>query len=181
MTPFLAQIMMFAGNFAPVNYAFCNGQTMNISQNQALFALIGTYYGGNGVTTFQLPNLQSRLPVHVGQGAGLSNYAIGQAAGATEVTITAQTMPLHTHTLSATKTQGNASSIGNTVLPGTPPGTSNVFFYANQPAGQPTLTYFNLAPGAVSTTGGNQPHTNMMPSLCITFVIALSGIFPSRG
>jgi microcystin-dependent protein len=177
MTPFVGQIMMFGGNFAPSGYAFCNGQTMSVSQNQALFALLGTAYGGNGTSTFLLPNLQSRLPVDIGTGAGLSTYVLGEAAGATEVTLTPQTMPAHTHTLSATKTGANATSISTAVLPGTPPGTSDVAFYAN---GSPTPTFFNMATGAVSNTGGSQPHTNLMPSLCITFVIALVGLFPSR-
>lgn len=174
MTPFVAQIMMFAGNFAPVGYAFCNGQTMNISQNSALFALLGTAYGGNGTTTFLLPNLQSRVPVDIGTGAGLSTYVLGQPGGADTVTITPQTMPAHMHTLNATQAAASTASIGNTVLPGKPAAGS---FYANQNSGN---TPVNLAAGAVSITGSSQPHTNMMPSLCITFVIALVGIFPSR-
>lgn len=180
MTPFVGQIMMFAGNYAPSGYAFCNGQTMSISQNQALFALLGTAYGGNGTTTFQLPNLQSRLPVAQGTGAGLSPYILGQAAGVDTVTITPQSMPNHTHTLNATKTPGTTATIGNTVLPGTPAGSGTEFFYANQPSGSPALTYYTLAGGVVSMAGGSQPHTNLMPSLCITFVIALTGIFPTR-
>jgi microcystin-dependent protein len=181
MTPFVGQIMMFAGNYAPNGYAFCNGQTMSISQNSALFSLLGTTYGGNGTSTFLLPNLQSRLPVGQGTGAGLSPYVLGQTAGVDTVTLTPQTMPAHTHALNATKTQGSAATIGNTVLPGTPPaGPANLFFYANQPAGSPALTYFTLAGGVVSIAGSGQPHTNLMPSLCITFVIALVGIFPTR-
>lgn len=179
MTPFLGQIMMFAGNFAPRGYAFCNGQLLNISQNTALFSLLGTAYGGNGVQTFGLPNLQSRLPVHIGTGNGLSTYVLGQTGGTDTVTINTQTMPAHNHMLNATKTQANATTIGNTVLPGTPT-VANAALYASQPSGQPTLQFFTLAAGAVSLVGGSQPHTNLMPSLCITFVIALQGIFPSR-
>jgi microcystin-dependent protein len=175
MTPFVGQIMMFAGNFAPSGYAFCNGQTMNVSQNAALFALIGTTYGGNGTSTFLLPNLQSRLPVDQGTGAGLSTYVLGQAAGADNVTITPQTMPTHTHALNASKTGANATTISNTVLPGTPPGSGATFYVTAPPTG-----VFNLAAGSVGIAGSTQPHTNMMPSLCITFVIALVGIFPSR-
>jgi microcystin-dependent protein len=178
MTPYVGQIMMFAGNYAPSGYAFCNGQTMNISQNQALFALLGTAYGGNGTTTFLLPNLQSRLPVGQGTGAGLSPYVLGQASGVDTVTITPQTMPAHTHMLNATRSPANTNKIGNTALPGTPGGSS--LFYASASSGQPALNTFNMAPGAVSTAGTNQPHTNLMPSLCITFVIALVGLFPSR-
>ena len=180
MTPFLGQIMMFAGNFAPRGYAFCNGQLLNINQNAALFSLLGTAYGGNGTTTFGLPNLQSRLPVHIGTGPGLSTYVLGQTGGTDTVTITTQTMPAHNHMLNANKTTGTVGTIGNTVLPATPTGTGTIIFYANQPAGQPTLSMFPMAGGAVSLVGGNQPHTNLMPSLCITFVIALQGIFPSR-
>jgi microcystin-dependent protein len=178
MTPFLGQIMMFAGNFAPRGYAFCNGQLLGISQYSALFSLLGTSYGGNGVSTFALPNLQSRLSPHIGTGPGLSPYVLGQVGGTDSVTISTQTMPAHTHMLNASKTSGSATTIGNTVLPGSPPGT-NTLFYVNQGTG-PALTSYTMAPGAVSLTGSGQTHTNMMPSLCITFVIALTGIFPSR-
>jgi microcystin-dependent protein len=183
MTPYLGQIMMFGGNFAPVGFAFCNGQLLNISQNAALFALLGKAYGGNGVQTFGLPNLQSRLPVSQGSGPGLSSYALGQIGGADNVTITTSTMPSHQHLLNATKTIATTATIGNTVLPGqptvaTPPNSPS--FYAAQGPGQPALIPHTLAAGTVSSTGGSQPHTNLMPSLCITFVIALTGLFPSR-
>ena len=178
--PYVGQILMLGSNFAPRGYALCNGQLLSIPQNQALFSLIGTTYGGNGTTTFALPNLQSRLPVHWGQGPGLSNYNLGQASGSSEVTITVATMPHHTHLLNATQQMANATSIGNTVLPGKPTAGSAPEFYANDPQGQSTLTPFPFAGPVVGMTGGNQPHNNMMPSLCITFVIALQGIFPSR-
>lgn len=177
MTPYLGQIMIFAGNFAPNGWAFCNGQLLNISQYAALFSLLGTAYGGNGVQTFGLPNLQSRLPVDQGTGLGLSPYALGQIGGTNTVTITTQTMPIHTHTLNATKSGATSTTIGSTLLPGTPPGTGANFYTDSTP----TPTLYNLAAGAVGMTGGGQPHTNMMPSLCVTFVIALVGIFPSRG
>lgn len=179
-TPYVGQISMFGGNFAPRGWALCNGQILSISQNQALFALIGTYYGGNGVQNFALPNLVSRLPVHIGQGLGRSPYVIGQVGGTTDVTITAQTMPAHTHTLNATQTQANAAAIGSSVLPGKPTAGSEPRFYAFQPSGQPALTMYALAGGVVGNSGGTQQHTNMMPSLCITFIIALQGAFPSR-
>jgi microcystin-dependent protein len=179
-TPYLGQISMFGGNYAPVNWAFCNGQIMAINQNQALFAVLGTTYGGNGVTTFALPNLISRLSVDQGTGPGLSTYALGQPGGAGTVTITPQTMPTHTHTLNATQTQATATSIGNTVLPGKPTAGTSPEFYSFQPSGQPPLQMIALAAGAVGNTGGTQPHNNLMPSLCITFIIALQGIFPSR-
>jgi microcystin-dependent protein len=180
MTPFVGQIMMFAGNYAPNGYAFCNGQTIGISQNQALFALIGTTYGGNGTTTFQLPNFQSRLPVGQGTRAGLSPYILGQAAGTPQVTLGLPTMPSHTHTLNATQTSANATAIGSSVLPGKPTAAAATEFYAFPVSGQPALTFLTLAGGVVGVAGNNQPHTNLMPSLCITFVIALVGLFPSR-
>ncbi len=180
MTPYLGQISMFGGNYAPQGWAFCNGQLLAINQYQALFSLLGTTYGGNGTQNFALPNLVSRLPVHVGQGLGLSSYALGQVGGADPVTITAQTMPGHTHTLNATQTQANATAIGTSVLPGKPTAGSDPRFYAFQPSGQPALTMIALAGGAVGNSGGSQPHTNLMPSLCITFIIALQGVYPSR-
>ncbi len=181
---FLGQITMFGGNYAPRNTALCNGQTMMIAQNQALFSLLGTTYGGNGQTTFALPNLQSRLPVHQGQGPGLSNYSLGQAAGTPNVTIDQTTTPTHTHTLSATQTITTTATIDTTVLPGQPTvaiSPATPAFYAFQGAPPlPTLIPHPMAAGACGNTGGSQSHTNLMPSLCITFVIFLQGIFPSR-
>ena len=178
-SPYLSQITMFGGNFAPKNYALCNGQTMAINQNQALFALIGTTYGGNGVTTFLLPNLQSALPMSFGQGAGLSNYVLGQNGGVTSFTLTSQTVPSHQHFMMAAK-GASAAAISTSVLPGTPT-ISGAELYANPPQpGQPALIPHALAAGTCSTVGNNQSHTNMMPSLCITFCIALAGVFPSR-
>ena len=175
---FLGQIAMFGGNYAPRLYAFCNGQTMGIAQNTALFSLIGTYYGGNGVTTFALPDLQSRLPIHTGQGPGLSPYAIGQVGGAANITITTQTMPAHTHMLQATPAQATANTIGPSVVPGQPTAGNPPSFYVapGSPAPLPEV----LASGVCGVTGGNQPHSNLMPSLCISFIIALQGIYPSR-
>lgn len=179
-TPYLGQISMFGGNFAPKGWAMCNGQLLSIAQYTALYSLLGTTYGGDGVQTFALPNLVSRLPVDVGTGLGLSTYVLGQNAGTTDVTITTQTMPAHTHTLNATQTQANATAIGTTVLPGKPTSGTTNEFYAFQPSGQPALQPVALAAAAVGMTGGSQPHTNLMPSLCITFIIALSGAYPSR-
>jgi|HubBroStandDraft_6_1064221.scaffolds.fasta_scaffold285621_2 microcystin-dependent protein len=180
-SPYLSQITMFAGNFAPKNYALCNGQLLAINQNAALFALLGTMYGGNGTTNFALPNLQSALPMSFGQGAGLSNYVQGQVGGFTSVTLTQQTVPSHQHFMLATKSPAATSaSISTSLLPGAPP-VSGGEFYANPPQpGQPALIPHPLAAATCSTVGNNQAHTNMMPSLCITFCIALSGVFPSR-
>jgi microcystin-dependent protein len=181
-SPYLSQITMFAGNFAPKNYAFCNGQLLSIQQNTALFSLLGTTYGGNGTTNFALPNLQSSLPPSFGQGPGLSNYVLGQAAGTPSVTLTQQMVPPHQHFMMAVTNASatTSSSISNSVLPGTP-SVSGAEFYANPPqSGQPPLIPQALAAGVCSTVGNNQPHSNLMPSLCISFCIALSGIFPSR-
>lgn len=175
-TPFVAQICMFGGNFAPRMFAFCNGQLMSIAQNQALFSLIGTTYGGDGVTTFGLPNMISRLPVHFGTGAGLSSYALGQTGGSTAVTLTTNTMPAHTHSLNAVKVDAATANITNTSLPAQPTAGSPPYFYASGTGMIP----HNMAANAVMPAGSSLPHNNMMPSLCVSFIIALEGVFPSR-
>jgi microcystin-dependent protein len=179
---YLGQIVMFAGNFAPRGFAFCNGQLLSIAQNTALFSLLGTYYGGNGTTTFALPNLQSRISLHQGQGPGLAYYAIGQSAGAPNVTILTTTMPSHPHVLNATTPQATANTIGNTLLPAQPTASlsGNPTFYIHPVQGQPAPVQHTLAAAACGPNGGSQPHSNLMPTLCITFIIALQGIFPSR-
>ena len=179
-SPFLGQIMIFGGNFAPRGWAFCNGQLMSIQQNTALFSLLGTYYGGNGIQTFALPNLMGRLPVHQGTGLGLSPYAIGEIGGVSNVMLQSNQIPLHTHSLNATNTTATTSSIAANVLPGVPTQGNNPHFYSVQPSGDPALVVDPLAAGVCGNTGNNLPHTNLMPSLCLTFVIALQGIFPSR-
>jgi microcystin-dependent protein len=179
-TPFLGQIAMFGGGFAINGWAFCNGQLLNISQNTALYSLLGTTYGGDGQNTFGLPDLQCRLPVHQGQGTGLSPYVLGQKAGVTDVTLTVSTMPAHAHILNATQTAANATAIGGSVLPGQPTANTFPFFYASQGQRQPALNLLNMAAGTVGNAGSSLPHSNMMPSLCITFIIALVGIYPSR-
>jgi len=171
---------MFGGNFAPRNWALCNGQLMSIAQNTALFSLLGTTYGGDGITTFALPDLRSRLPVDWGQGPALSNYQLGQTGGTQSVTITTQTMPTHIHMFLATTATATATAVGNTVVPAAAAGDSSPLFYAADQSGHPPVTATPLDPGACGPAGGNQPHTNLMPSLCITFIIALQGIFPSR-
>jgi len=181
MTEFyVGQIDMFGGSFAPRGWALCNGQLMSISQYQTLFTVIGTTYGGDGITNFALPNLQSCLPVHVGQGQGLSLYKLGQAAGTPTVTITSQTMPQHQHSLQATVAGASSPTIGPSVLPGQPSSGGTPGFYAASQTGLPPLQPQMLAEGACSIVGGSQPHNNLMPSLCITFIIALQGIYPSR-
>ena len=162
--PFLAEIRIFSFNFPPNGWALCNGQLLPINQNQALFSLLGTTYGGNGQTTFALPNLRGRTPLHVGSG-----HTQGEAAGQTAVTITQQTMPQHLHFLNA------STSAADAVLPG-----GNVFAVSPQQAYTAPANFTPMEPTSVTNVGGNQPHTNMMPYLVLNFCIALQGIFPSR-
>ncbi|HEY1255915.1 MAG TPA: tail fiber protein [Terracidiphilus sp.] len=175
--PFLGEIRMTGFNFAPTGWALCNGQTLSISANAALFSLLGTTYGGNGVSTFNLPDLQGRVPIHWGNGAGLTPYVIGESAGTENVTLLYNNMPLHNHLINVNNAAGNSADPSNKILAETandarPPVltqtyTSNAF----------TST---LAPTAVSNAGGNVPHTNLQPFLTVNFIIALAGIFPSR-
>ncbi|MEO9131211.1 MAG: tail fiber protein [Sphingomonas sp.] len=176
--PYLGEIRMFAGNFAPRANALCNGQLLAIQQNTALFALLGTYYGGNGTTNFALPDMRGRVPINQGQGPGLSNYNIGQQAGTETVTLTQGTTPQHTHVVNATTDVGNLTGPSNKAMPAEPTnGTTPGTLYVAPPN---ALSPVAMASGSVSMTGGSQPHQNMMPTLCITFIIALQGIFPSR-
>jgi microcystin-dependent protein len=168
---FLGEIRMFAFNFAPVDWAACDGQLLPISQNDALFALLGTTYGGNGTTTFALPNLQSRVPVHFGKGTGLSTYDMGQAGGDETVTLSHAEMPVHSHKVHADATNARAvNPVGHF------PATSATDIYADQLHG----TLF-MNPKMVADAGGGQPHNNIQPYLVLNFCIALAGIFPSRG
>jgi microcystin-dependent protein len=170
--PFLGEIRMFSGNFAPRGWAMCNGQLLSISQNTALFSILGTTYGGNGTSTFALPNLQGRVPIHVGQGAGLSLYNLGQQAGVENVALTQGQMPTHNHTVNAVASGGNQASPASGSLAIESTGTS--------------LDYSTVTPTSpmnaamLSTSGSGQPHTNIQPYLCVNFIIALVGIYPSR-
>ena len=166
--PFLGTITLFAGNFAPRGYIFCQGQLLDISQHSALFSLIGTSYGGDGQNTFALPNLACRAAVHQGQGPGLSNYAIGQSIGVETVTLTPTQLPTHSHSVSASSASGSSGPAGA--------------FWAQPGSG---LSYSPVpnAPmnaAALALAGGNRPHENMMPFLALHFIISLDGIFPSR-
>jgi microcystin-dependent protein len=163
--PFLSEIRIMSFNFPPKGWAMCNGQFLPINQNQGLFSLLGTTYGGNGQTTFALPDLRGRVPIHFGAG-----HTLGEKSGTEAVTITMQTMPQHIHFLNGTSNDAVNS-----------PGTGAVLGKsAPQPAyGAPTnLTAMN--PGSIGTVGGSLPHTNMMPFLVLNFCIALQGIFPSQ-
>jgi microcystin-dependent protein len=180
-TPFLGQITMFAGNFAISGWAFCNGQTMSISQNTALFSLLGTTYGGDGISTFMLPNLQSRVSVGQGNGAGLSPYVLGQVGGVEGITLSVQQMPSHTHGFVASTTVAVAGgqTPGSAVIPGTPSVTTGHLYVANDGTTPPPISE-KLTGGSCGQSGANQQHTNLMPSLCVTYIIALVGIYPSR-
>jgi len=171
MAPYIGEIRMFAGNFAPAGWMFCEGQTLPISENDTLFTLIGTTYGGDGQETFNLPNLASRFPVHLGTGPDGTTYQIGEMAGTESETLTTQQIPSHSHPMTA-----NDSQPGNQVSPaGSLPAISlNVVPFINDsPTG-------NFNAGAVSPVGGSQPHENMQPFLCINFIISLFGVFPSQ-
>ncbi|HWF49166.1 MAG TPA: tail fiber protein [Solirubrobacteraceae bacterium] len=168
--PFLGEIRMFGFNFAPQGWAFCNGQTLPIAQNTALFALLGTQYGGNGQTTFALPNLQSRVAIHQGTGVGLSNYQMGETGGVESVTLISQQMPAHSHPVNVSGAPGTATRPDGAV-----PARATVDIYAPAPDG---TTPMNA--GMIGNTGGSQPHTNIQPYLAVNFCIALQGIFPSR-
>jgi microcystin-dependent protein len=179
MDPFLGQINLLGCNFAPQGWALCQGQLLAISQNTALFSLLGTYYGGNGTTTFALPDLRSRVPIGFGQGPGLSNYAIGEAAGQETVPISTSSYPAHAHTLFAAAAGGTtnapAAMIEAEGQTGGRGGTINLALYSASGTRTP------LAPGSLTASGGGgQPHTNVQPYLALNFCIALQGIFPAR-
>ncbi len=176
-SPFIGEIRLMSFNFAPRNWALCNGQILAISQNQALFSLLGTTYGGNGTTNFALPNLQARLPIHFGTGPGLSPYVMGQVGGAITITLNSTQMPSHSHVLNATSAAASTKTIGNTVLPAAPT-AANASLYAIP--GSPALEPQGMATGTIASSGGSQPHNNLMPSLVVSFAICLQGIFPSR-
>jgi microcystin-dependent protein len=172
--PFLAEIRIFAFNFAPTGWAFCNGQLMLISQNTALFSLLGTTYGGDGNSTFALPNLQGSAPLMPGQGPGLSLYDLGQSGGETDVTLTQSEMPAHRHIPRADSSTGTQSSPANAVWASAKVLRQGTSLYTQSAANT------SMSAQALSITGGNLPHTNMPPYLVLNFCIALQGIFPPQ-
>jgi microcystin-dependent protein len=170
MAPYVGEIRMFAGNFAPNGWMFCEGQTLPIAENEVLFQLIGTTYGGDGQETFNLPNLASRVPIHMGTGPSGTTYQIGEMAGTEQETLTTQQIPIHNHAFLASTAVANSNTPDNQVL-----GQSTqraVYFEAT--------TTSNLAPTSVTPQGGSQPHENCQPFLCINFIISLFGVFPSQ-
>jgi microcystin-dependent protein len=173
-SPFVAEIRMFGFNFAPTGWAQCNGQLMPISQNTALFSLLGTFYGGDGKSTFGLPNLEGSVPLNQGQGPGLSDRFIGEASGTDSVTLLSTEMPAHFHNVNANPVAGGIANPSNAMwspLAGrTPPNLYN---------SGPANTTMN--PLAISVAGSSLPHNNMSPFLVVNFCIALQGVFPPRG
>jgi microcystin-dependent protein len=171
MEGYLAAIMLFAANFAPRGWAFCNGQILSIAQNTALFSLLGTTFGGNGQTTFALPDLQGRVPVHPGQGPGLSPYVLGEAGGSENTTLLLSNVPQHNHSLNATSEAGTTSAPAGAYL-----GNTGALDREYNTSG--TVVAMNA--GAIGVAGGSQPFNNIQPYLAVNFIICMEGIFPSR-
>ena len=162
--PYVGEIRMFAGNFAPAGWMFCEGQLLPISEYETLFNLIGTTYGGDGQSTFALPDMRGRIPLHFGNG-----FTLAETGGAEEVTLTVSQIPAHSHPFLASSNNAQASAQAR-VLATTPGYTPYIFASATSP----------LNPASTSSTGGSQPHTNLQPYLCVDFIISLFGIFPSQ-
>ena len=163
--PYVGEIRMFAGNFAPAGWMFCEGQLLPISENETLFQLIGTTYGGDGQSTFALPDLRGRIPIHFGNG-----FTLAENGGVEEVTLTTSQIPSHTHAYLASGSTATASNPGNSVNDQ----NTAILLYTVGSASD------NFNPGAIGSTGGSQPHTNFQPYLCLDFIISLFGIFPSQ-
>ncbi len=178
-SPYLGGIFLFAGNFAPRGFMLCNGAILSIAQNSALFAILGTTYGGNGIQTFALPDLQGRVPVGMGNGPGLSGYVVGQSGGAESVVLSATQIPAHTHTVNAVSTVGNTPSPAGALLatggvthPAPPlPTPAN---YSNATANA------TMAASMITGGGSGAGHSNVQPYLSVVYIIAVQGIFPSR-
>ncbi|QAU37163.1 phage tail protein [Bradyrhizobium guangdongense] len=173
MDPFVAEIRMFGFNFPPKGWAFCDGQLLPISQNTALFSLLGTTYGGNGISNFQLPNMQGSAPMHPGQGPGLSLHDLGEMGGTETVTLLETEMPIHSHAVESAP----ANFPGNSNVP-----TGNSFAKSAQGnAYIPAASLVTMSPQTIGIAGGGLPHNNMQPYLTLNFCIALQGVFPPRG
>ncbi|WMX13636.1 MULTISPECIES: phage tail protein [unclassified Aureispira] len=170
MDPFIGEIIMFGGNFAPRGWAFCDGQLLPIAQNSALFSILGTTYGGDGRTTFALPDLRGRVAIHPGNGPGLSDYRLGQKGGTETVTLTTNQIPSHNHMINVNNSAGTTNDPTNHFLANTGAFDSEYGTTAN------TIMNSN----ALGHTGGGQSHTNIQPYCCVNFIIALQGVFPSR-
>jgi len=174
MTAYGGEIRMFGGNFAPNGWMLCEGQTLPISENEVLFQLIGTTYGGDGQETFNLPNLASRIPIHMGTGPDGTTYQMGEMAGTESETLTTQQIPSHTHAASATAAN-QALSPGNAIFATAASNQAGVQTYTDD-----TSSPTPLVSSMIGATGGSQPHENTQPFLCINFIISLFGVFPSQ-
>ena len=168
----IAEIRIFAGNFAPRGWAFCDGQLLPISENQALFSLIGTIYGGDGRTAFALPDLRGRAPIHQGNGAGLSDYRLGQRGGTEEVTLTTDQMPAHSHALQANTKRGNSPDPANASIADSK-GRDRDYMKSGE-------VNASMSSNSIASTGGGQPHDNRQPYLAVNYIIAMQGVYPSR-
>jgi len=166
--PYIGEIRMFGGNFAPVGWAKCDGQLMPISENDALFNLIGTTYGGDGQETFALPDLRGRLPLHQG-----SSFTIGETAGVESVTLTTNQIPQHSHVMLGSNDQGSSNAPGNAVLASTPTAAQAFPYGTDAPLA-------GIDPSSIQPSGGSQPHDNFQPYLCVNFIISLFGVFPTQ-
>ena len=166
--PYVGEIRMFAGNFAPAGWMFCDGQQLPISENEVLFQLIGTTYGGDGESTFNLPNLQSRIPLHMGNGPGGITYQLAEMAGTEQETLTVQQIPGHTHAWLASNANANTKDPVGGV-----PGITQGDFYTT------SISPIPMAAQSITPVGGSQPHDNTQPFLCINYIISLFGLFPS--
>lgn len=173
-SPFVAEIKMFAGNFAPTGYALCNGQLLPISQNTALFSLLGTFYGGDGKSTFALPDMEGSTPLSQGQSSTGTTYFLGQQSGSETITLLQTEMPLHNHIWGGTNTQGD-QPVGSPARQLAKASSGNAY----QTVSNANLTQFN--PNMITVNGSSLPHNNMMPYLVVTFIIAMQGVFPPRG
>lgn len=171
--PFVAEIRIFPFNFAPKGWAFCNGQILPISQNTALFSLLGTTYGGDGKSTFALPDVQGNAAMHPGQGQGLSLHDLGETGGSQTVSLLESEIPAHQHTLRGTNTQGDNPTPGGNIL--ARPGSTNIYQQNT------SANLVAMAPEALPPAGGGLPHNNMQPYLTLNYCIALQGVFPPRG
>ena len=175
--PFLGEVRPFGFNFAPNGWAFCNGQLLSISQNTALFSILGTNYGGNGQTTFGLPNLQGSVPTHQGQGAGLSQYFVGESGGTPSVTLISSEMPQHAHSLQVAEDATlKAAAPSATAWLGLATSATYYRNFANNPGNLDTP----MSAQAIAVAGSSQPHNNLQPFLALNFCIAMQGVFPSR-
>ncbi len=173
MDPFIGQIIMFGGNFAPRGWALCDGQLLQISQFQALFSILGTTYGGDGRTTFGLPDLRGRVSVHPGNGPGLSSYNLGQKGGAEQVTLNTTQIPAHNHLVSCVSANGNQGAPAGHIPAGESVAAASVWSDANADG--------TMKSSMIQNTGGNKQHENRQPYQAVNYIIALTGVFPSRG